>query len=209
MENRYLHFQDELFDSGAEILELVNGRLILYRTFLYNLDCKRLFNALERKTAWESGSIFIGGKKQIIPRLNSWYADESYTFTYSGIKLKPHLWYSELSEIRELLRNELSLNFNSCLLNLYRNGNDSVAWHCDDEPELGRNPIIASLSLGAPRKFAIRSLHDHNDKHTIVLPHGSLLIMEGEIQHRYEHQVPKEKNISSPRINLTFRNIIN
>ena len=204
-----MQFQDELFDSGPEKVDLVNGRLILYRTFLYKLGCQRLFEALKNKTQWEGGSIYIGGKQQEIPRLNAWYAHDSHTFTYSGIRLEPQPWYSELDEIRELLKRELSQTFNSCLLNLYRNGNDSVAWHCDDERELGRNPTIASLSLGAPRKFMIRSLHDHSDKHTIILPSGSLLIMEGEVQHRYEHQVPKERNVTSPRINLTFRNIVN
>ena len=209
MEDNYLHFQDELFDSGPEILELTNGRLILYRTFLYELDRKRLFNALHSSTNWESGTIFIGGKNQQIPRLNAWYADQGHTFTYSGIRLAPNAWFKELNEIRNLIHKKLSLTFNSCLLNLYRNGKDSVAWHCDDEEELGRKPLIASVSLGAERKFTIRALHNHEEKHTIALPNGSLLIMEGEVQHRYEHQVPKEKNINSPRINLTFRNIVN
>ena len=209
MENRNLQFQDELFDSGPEIIDLTNGRLILYRTFLYDLGCQELFKALNKKTKWQGGSIFIGGKYVDIPRQNAWYADEAYTFTYSGIRLEPNPWYAELNDIRNIMQSKLSLNFNSCLLNLYRDGNDSVAWHCDDEAELGRNPTIASLSLGAERKFMIRSLHNHEEKYTITLPNGSLLIMEGEVQHRYEHQVPKEKNISAPRINLTFRNIVN
>ncbi|MCM8525193.1 MAG: alpha-ketoglutarate-dependent dioxygenase AlkB [Lentisphaeraceae bacterium] len=204
-----MQFQDELFDSGPEITELVNGRLILYRTFLYDLGCEKLFNALRTKTKWEGGSIFIGGKYVEIPRLNAWYVDDSQTFTYSGIKLQPNSWFEELNEVRRLINSKLSIRFNSCLLNLYRNGSDSVAWHCDDEDELGRNPTIASLSLGAERKFILRSLHDHSERYTITLPNGSLLIMEGEVQHRYEHQVPKEKNISSPRINMTFRNIVN
>ena len=208
MEDIYLQFQDELFDSGPEILELTNGRLILHRTFMYELGCKRLFNALYRTVNWESGSIFIGGKNITIPRLNAWYADKGYTFTYSGIQLKANPWFTELAEIRQYLKQKLELDFNSCLANLYRDGNDSVAWHCDDEEELGRNPQIASISLGAERKFHIRSLHNHNERHTITLPNGSLLIMEGEVQHRYEHQIPKEKHIQTPRINLTFRNIV-
>jgi len=208
MEDIYLHFQDELFDSGPEILDLTNGRLILHRTFLYELGCKRLFDAILSSTKWEGGSIFIAGKNIEIPRLNAWYADQGYTFTYSGIRLEANPWFKELNEIREFVQEKLGYTYNSCLVNLYRDGNDSVAWHCDDEEELGRNPQIASISLGAERKFVIRSLHDHSEKHTITLPNGSLLIMEGEVQHRYEHQVPKEKNISAARINLTFRNIV-
>ena len=204
-----MHFQDELFDSGPEIIELTNSRLIIYRTFLYELGCKRLFDALYTLTEWESGTIFIGGKEQLIPRLNAWYADAGHTFTYSGIRLSPRPWFQELNEIRNFIQSKLSMSFNSCLVNLYRDGSDSVAWHCDDEEELGRNPLIASVSLGAERKFVMRSLHKHDEKYSISLPNGSLLIMEGEVQHRYEHQVPKEKNINSPRINLTFRNIVN
>ena len=209
MEVDNLQFQDELFDSGPEIIELTEGRLILYRSFFKAHDSQRLFNALSQKTAWESGTIFIGGKNIPIPRLNAWYADDNRTFTYSGIRLEPHLWYEELNEIRAHIFNILTLNFNSCLLNLYRDGNDSVAWHCDDEPELGRNPVIASISFGTPRKFTMRSLTNHTEKYTFTLPNGSLLIMEGEVQHRYEHQVPKEKNVSTPRVNLTFRNVLN
>ena len=209
MEGESLHFQDDLFDSSPEISQLTGGNLTLKRNFIPYSDRNRLFDAIYQKTNWESGSIFIGGKNVEIPRLNAWYADEEKTFTYSGIRLTSNPWFEELSEIRQMLFSELNLNFNSCLVNLYRDGNDSVAWHCDDEPELGRNPLIASISLGTERKFVIRSIHDHSEKYTYTLPSGSLLLMEGEVQHRYEHQVPKEKNISSPRINLTFRNIVN
>ena len=124
------------------------------------------------------------------------------------MQLQPATWYKELAEIKDELLRQTSGRYNSCLLNLYRNGNDSVAWHCDDEPELGRNPTIASISFGAQRKFILRSLNDKNDKITLKLPHNSLLIMEGEVQHRYEHMVPKEKRVSEARVNLTFRQIV-
>ena len=202
-----MHFQDELFDSGEEIFELNSGRLVLKRNFLNKSTAERTFFTIKEKTLWESTTLFIAGRHIPVPRLNAWYADEGMTYTYSGVKLQPSPWYEELAEIRNKLFEQTQVKYNSCLLNLYRDGNDSVAWHCDDEPELGRNPLIASLSFGTERKFVMRSLTDKNEKLTIKLPHNSLLTMEGEIQHRYEHMVPKEKGISEARVNLTFRQI--
>ena len=203
-----MQFQDELFDSGREIFNLTCGWLILLRNLFDNNTADQLFFAIKEKTDWESGKIFIAGKYRPIPRLNAWYADDGKTYTYSGIELNPKSWYRELYVIKQEVNLKTDSSFNSCLLNLYRDGNDSVAWHCDDEPELGRNPFIASVSLGVERKFTIRSLNNKNDKLTLRLPHNSLLLMEGEVQHRYEHMIPKENNISGARVNLTFRTIL-
>lgn len=202
-----MQFQDELFDSKREFFNLTGGRLILIRNFLKSQVAEELFHQFNAKTTWEQNQLFIANRYVDIPRLNAWYADSAQSYTYSGIQLQPLPEYAELKRLRHRLINETGLQLNSCLLNCYRDGQDSVAWHCDDEPELGRNPTIVSISLGAERKFMIRSLNDHNEKLCLLLPHNSLLIMEGEIQHRYEHQVPKEANVSQRRINLTFRQI--
>lgn len=208
MNDNNQYFQEELFTSSPEIIQLHGGELVFYRNFFEIAQANTLFDELLQKTAWETSYLQIAGKTIPIPRQNAWYGDPNKSYTYSNIKLLAKPWFSTLNVIRQKISSTLSLQFNSCLLNLYRNENDSVAWHCDDEPELGRNPLIVSVSLGATRKFTLRSLNNHQEKLTLNLTHGSLLIMQGEIQHRYEHQIPKEKVKKTSRINLTFRNII-
>ena len=200
-------FQEDLFDCGPEVFHLQDSTLTLYRKFLCSERADYLFHAIKEKVNWEQSDINIAGRTIPIPRLNAWYADKDKDYSYSGIKLPRHDWLEELEEIRREIFDKCAQHFNSCLLNYYRDGNDSVSWHSDNEPELGHNPLIASVSFGVERKFTIRKLHNHQDKLTIVLPHSSLFIMEGALQHLYEHQVPKEKKISGGRLNLTFRNI--
>jgi alkylated DNA repair dioxygenase AlkB len=144
------------------------------------------------------------GKQVLFPRLTSWYGDKDKPYSFSGITLNPHAWSEELLIIKSKIEPISETVFNSVLLNLYRDGNDSISWHTDAEKELGRNPIIASVNFGAERKFQIKH-NETGEIHDIILKHGSLLIMKGELQHFWKHQIPKQKNINKPRVNLTFR----
>ena len=156
---------------------------------------------------WETGFITIFGKTHQIPRLQAWYADNEVEYTYSGKKLQRHNWNNLLLEIKEKIENITSFKFNSVLANLYRDGNDSMGLHSDDEKELGKNPVIASLSLGETREIYFKH---KNKKLNLVIPQasGQLLLMYGKTQQYWKHEIKKTKKIKKPRINLTFRNII-
>lgn len=139
-----------------------------------------------------------------IPRLQAWYGDNYQAYTYSGLTMKALPWTPELGELRKRIEQHTGFLFNSCLANLYRDGNDTVGWHSDDEPELGVNPTIASLSLGESRDFQLKHKIT-KEKLTIPLKTGGLLLMSGETQHYWQHCIPRTKRVKSPRINLTFR----
>ena len=156
---------------------------------------------------WETGFITIFGKTHQIPRLQAWYADNKIEYTYSGKKLQRHDWNKLLLEIKEEIENITSFKFNSVLANLYRDGNDSMGLHSDDEKELGKKPVIASLSLGEAREIYFKH---KNKKLNLIIPQasGQLLVMHGKTQEYWKHEIKKTKKIKKPRINLTFRNII-
>ena len=159
--------------------------------------------------SWRQDSITVRGRTHLLPRLQQWYGDEGSVYSYAGIKMEPLPWLPYLQEIREDLERVVGKPFNSVLLNLYRNGSDTVGWHADDEPELGVDPVIASISLGAERDL----LFKHNDPNVradrvrIALAHGSLLVMSGQTQRCWKHSLPRRARVTLPRINLTFRNI--
>jgi len=157
---------------------------------------------------WRQDSIRIAGKNIAVPRLQNWYGDEGMDYSYSGIRLTPLPWPEPLLAIKRQVEDISQQRFNSVLANYYRDGNDSVDWHSDDEPELGPQPIIASLSLGATRTFTLK----HRFKkqlapQKIPLQHGSLLVMSGTTQSHWLHRIGKDKHVDQPRINLTFRQI--
>ena len=156
---------------------------------------------------WETGFIKIFGKTHQIPRLQAWYADNEIEYTYSGKKLQRHNWNNLLLEIKEKIENITSFKFNSVLANLYRDGNDSMGLHSDDEKELGKKPVIASLSLGESREIYFKH---KNKKLDLMIPQasGQLMVMHGKTQEYWKHEIKKTKKIKKPRINLTFRNII-
>jgi alkylated DNA repair dioxygenase AlkB len=156
---------------------------------------------------WETGFIKIFGKTHQIPRLQSWYADDGIEYTYSGKKLQRHNWNKTLIEIKQEIESITSIKFNSVLANLYRNGNDSMGLHSDNEKELGINPVIASLSLGESRDIHFKH---KNIKTSINIPQisGQLIVMYGQTQKYWKHEIKKTKKFKKPRINLTFRNII-
>ena len=156
---------------------------------------------------WETGFIKIFGKTHQIPRLQAWYADNEVEYTYSGKKLQRHNWNNLLLEIKEKIENITSFKFNSVLANLYRDGNDSMGLHSDNEKELGKKPVIASLSLGETREIYFKH---KNKKLNLIIPQasGQLIVMHGKTQEYWKHEIKKTKKIKKPRINLTFRNII-
>lgn len=190
-----------------EKIVLKDGWIRFIPTFLNEDIANQLFEHLQQTIQWQQGEIVLFGKKHATPRLEAFCADDQKSYGYSGQRLITHEFTKELNEIRQKLTLEIGTSFNSVLLNLYRTGNDSNGWHADNEPELGKNPIIASLSLGATRRFDLK----HNttkEQHSFHLNSGSLLIMGGELQHHWKHQIAKTKKVNDPRINLTFRNII-
>ena len=199
--------QTELFPEELNShWQLAGGELQLIRDFLPGPVHRTLFEQLSANLAWEQTRIRMAGKLIPIPRLNAWYGEDGAAYRYSGTRFQALLWADPLIRIRELIEQRCGHSFNSVLANLYRDGQDSVAWHADDEPELGRDPFIASLSLGQQRRFQLKHRRDKSiHRIDIELPDNSLLLMGGALQHHWLHQVPKTRKPIGPRINLTFR----
>ena len=183
--------------SGLEGFELREGFLTPGRT-------GELMAGLLETVPWEVEEITIFQKVIPCPRLTAWYGDEGAGYMYSGIPHEPLPWTAELEALRDEVSAATGARFNSVLLNRYRGGEDSVSWHRDDEPELGRDPVIASLSLGATRRFKLRHLAT-KETHSLDLNDGSLLLMSGPSQREWEHCLTKTKRAVGERINLTFR----
>lgn len=198
-----LEIQDE-HRNGR--LDLPDAEINFYEDFFDQNESKRLFDSLLLKINWRRDKIKIFNKELFIPRLNAWYSDPGLLYAYSGIKLEPNKWNEDLIFIKERIANRIGVSFNSVLINLYRDGNDSMGWHQDDEKELGINPIIASVSLGQERLFQLKHIKNKAVSiKNISLSNGSLLLMQGPTQHFWKHQIPKTKRQVNPRINLTFR----
>lgn len=161
-----------------------------------------------RNISWKQDCIKFFGKTLPLPRLTSWYGDPGASYKYSGIQSDPNPWNKGLLYLREKIEQSTGYEFNSVLLNWYRNGLDSLNWHADDERELGENPVIASASFGANRDFLFKNKYDERAKIKISLPSGSLVIMRGDTQDNWVHSVPKRKTVTRSRFNLTFRKII-
>jgi len=167
-----------------------------------------LFVAVRDGVAWERHRIRLFGRDVDAPRLSCWIGDADATYTYSRMRYTPRPWPEALLAIRGRLRAECGADFNGVLANLYRDGNDGMGWHSDDEPELGAHPLIASVSLGATRRFVIRHRGNRSRRLEIELAHGSLLLMGGATQAHYRHALPKTARAVGARINLTFRRLI-
>lgn len=201
--------QSPLFDSAPrEQLLSLDGDVYLLTQWLPATLADDYFHELLETLAWQQSRIRMYGQEHAIPRLNAWYGDPGCRYGYSGTRFEPLPWTETLTHIRERLTATLGVAFNSMLANCYRDGRDSVAWHSDDEPELGRNPVIASVSLGATRRFTLKHKSRRDIRPLAVdLTHGSLLVMSGPTQHHWLHQVAKTTRIVDERINLTFRYI--
>lgn len=205
--------QAELFyqgtdPGGCEEIELEGALLRLWpRAFSAN-DSKALLDTLLETIPWRQETLWIAGQERLVPRLQCWMGDHGSLYGYSGMRLEPEPWNNTVLEIRKQVESLVSESFNSVLLNLYRSGQDSVSWHADDESELGKDPLIASVSLGVERTFELRHKHDKSHpKRQILLPNGSILLMGKGCQDNWLHQLPKVKGLEEPRINLTFRTI--
>jgi alkylated DNA repair dioxygenase AlkB len=184
------------------------GADVRYFADAFAREADALRDALLAEIPWERHRIRLFGREVDSPRLSCWIGDTGTEYTYSRMRFEPRAWTPSLAAIRDALATRFSLRFNSVLANLYRNGQDSMGWHSDDEPELGREPVIASLSLGAPRKFRFRSRETRKVAGSIELAHGSLLVMAGATQRLYQHDLPRNARLDDARINLTFREIL-
>ncbi|QNH05256.1 alpha-ketoglutarate-dependent dioxygenase AlkB [Pseudomonas sp. B11D7D] len=162
-------------------------------------------HALVEQTPWQQPELFIHGRYHRTPRLTAWYGDPAAGYRYSGKIHQPLLWTPLLDEIRQQVVRAVGQPLNAVLLNYYRDGQDSMGWHSDAEPELGRDPLIASLNLGGSRRFDLRRVGSTRIEHSLTLEHASLLVMRGPTQHHWQHQVAKTRQACAPRLNLTYR----
>ena len=186
-------------------IKIKDGELYYDRFFFSNIEANKYFNLLKKEIQWQQDNIKIFGKIYLQPRLTALYANNNKSYSYSNIKMQPITFTPTLFDIKSKIEKRINSQFTSCLLNLYRNGQDSNGWHADNEKELGLNPVIASLSLGAERVFHMKHRNDKKEKLKINLTNGSLLVMRGKTQHHWLHQIPKTRKKVEERINLTFR----
>jgi alkylated DNA repair dioxygenase AlkB len=195
-------------DLVAERLPMPDAKVTFYRNFFGWQESNQLFQILLNEINWRQDRMKLYGKEVDLPRKTAWYGEPNKAYTFSGIHLDPAPWTPALLQVKQRIEEVAAIEFNSVLLNLYRHGNDSISWHTDAESELGENPIIGSVSFGGARRFMFRHRLDPDVKTEVELTHGSLLMMAGETQHFWQHQIPKTARKVDPRINLTFRVII-
>lgn len=188
-------------------MPLADADLAFDPRWLDETSADRLLEALRDGIAWENHRVVLFGREHASPRLSCWIGDPGTAYRYSGTLFEPRPWPPLLLPVRERLCAELGTAFNSVLANRYRNGQDCMGWHSDAEPELGTEPVIASLSLGATRRFVLKHRRDPQLRQAIELPHGSLLVMAGATQRHYRHALPRTARPVGERINLTFRRI--
>lgn len=199
--------QSDLFQPSTPstyVLPMQQGNTVLYSRFLLTHEADKYFQQLRGSLAWRQDHIKLYGREVKIPRLQAWYGDAEASYQYSGLLMQPLPWTPPLSALKNRCEQQTQTQFNSVLANLYRDGQDSMGWHSDDEPELGSQPVIASLSLGQSRNFDFRHKHT-GEKIRIPLHHGDLLVMSGSTQQYWQHGISKTRKVLSERINLTFR----
>jgi alkylated DNA repair dioxygenase AlkB len=198
---------DLLFNTEPLILNLPDAEIIYYPEFFDKEQADKIYSELLQEIAWQQDLITVFGKTHPQPRLTALYGNEGKPYSYSNITMQPHPWNTLLQKIKYHIETTTECQFTTVLLNQYRDGKDSNGWHADNEKGLGTNPIIASLSFGAERVFQLKHNTIANAKKSIVLEHGSLLLMKGSTQHFWKHQIPKTAKPIGNRINLTFRSI--
>lgn len=176
--------------------------------FKLNLDTEFIYQDILSKASWRDDKIKIFGKEHSQPRKVAWYSEQEISYTYSGIRLTSSGIPPFLKEIKDKVEAACLHDFNSVLINYYRDGHDYMGWHSDDEKELGEKPVIASLSFGHARDFILRQKENHHNKIKLSLGDGELLIMKGSCQENWQHALPKRLRVSEGRINLTFRKIL-
>ena len=186
-------------------LHLSDADITYSPNFIAASEATRIFETLQHETPWQQDDIKVFGKVYAQPRLTALYGINQKTYSYSNIEMTPHALTPTLSDLKQKVDQTCEVNFTTMLLNYYRDGKDSNGWHADNEKELGKNPIIASLSFGEERFFHLKHRTDKTLKHKLLLQHGSLLLMKGETQHKWLHQIPKTAKQIQGRINITFR----
>jgi alkylated DNA repair dioxygenase AlkB len=184
-----------------------DGMVNYYGKVLASKEADQYFNSLMQNILWENDEVIIFGKHIVTKRKVAWYGDSDCSYTYSNTTKQALAWTKELSYLKQIVEELAETKFNSCLLNLYHNGNEGMGWHSDDEKSLGKNNTIASLSFGAERNFSFKQKHTEQIV-SLVLEHGSLLIMKDATQTNWLHSLPKSKSVAQSRINLTFRTIV-
>ena len=194
-----------LFPITKQHFDLPNAEIEYFPTFFGELQANELFIKLKNEIPWQQDNITVYGKSYAQPRLTALFGNEGKPYSYSNIVMQPHFWNPLTMFIKDKVEDVTGEKFSTVLLNLYRDGKDSNGWHADNEKELGRNPVIASVSFGAVRPFYLKHNSIENQRLKIDLEHGSLLLMKGETQHFWKHQIAKTAKPISPRINLTFR----
>jgi len=195
-----------VISSGDNLLPF-GGELYYIENFISRSKSDDYFNQLFTEIRWKQEPIKIFGKEIMQPRLTAWYGDVEKSYTYSGITMTANHWIHPLLEIKSLADNISGEESTSVLMNLYRDGNDALGWHRDNEKMLGPAPVIASVSLGAVRTFQLRNYRDKKNLLSLDLHPGSLVIMKGDSQKEWEHRVPRTSKKVGARINLTFRRI--
>lgn len=193
---------------GLQPLPLVDADIAFDPHWLDEAEADRLLHRLRDGIEWETHRIRLFGREHESPRLSCWIGDPGTAYRYSGTLFDPRPWPQALLPLRERLSTELGVDFNSVLANRYRDGRDCMGWHSDGEAELGPAPVIASLSLGAARRFALKHRSDPKVRRVLELPHGSLLVMAGQTQRHYRHALPRTSRPVGERVNLTFRRIV-
>ena len=198
--------QASLFsDETPQQLHLPDSDICYFPNFINSAEATHIFETLKKETPWQQDDIKVFGKVYAQPRLTALYGINQKTYSYSNIEMIPHPLTPTLANLKQLVDETSTANFTTVLLNYYRDGKDSNGWHADNEKELGKNPIIASLSFGQERFFHLKHRTDKTLKHKLLLQHGSLLLMKGETQHHWLHQIPKTAKPIDGRINITFR----
>ena len=198
----------DLFSQEKQDFILPNAELIYVPNFFDKELANQYFDRINTETDWQHNDITVFGKTYKEPRLTALYSDTDQPYGYSNLIMYPKPFTNVLKGIKSKVEAFSDYNFNTLLINLYRNGDDSNGWHADNERELGVNPIIASVSFGEERPFHFKHRTIKEERHKLILEHGSLLIMKGEMQHHWLHQIAKTKKQVAPRINLTFRQLI-
>lgn len=208
-------FFDSIFEKEQKYIEeendfksLPDAEISFYPYFFDESESNLIFEKLSNEIKWRQDKIKLYGKEMDLPRKTAWYGELDKTYKFSGIQLFPEPWTSTLLQIKTKIESIANVEFNSVMMNLYRDGKDGISWHTDAEPELGKNPTIGSVSFGDSRRFMLKHKNDKNLKTEILLTNGSFLLMSGTTQHFWKHQIPKTAKKVGARINLTFRTII-
>lgn len=198
----------DLFSKEKQEFNLPDAQLIYYTNCFSKTESDTYFERLRTTTNWQEDDITIFGKTYKQPRLTALYSNTEKSYSYSSMTMYPNIFSKDILDIKSKVESLSNHNFNTVLLNFYRNGNDSNGWHADNEKELGKHPVIASVTFGEERPFHFKHRTLKEQRHKLILKHGSLLIMKGQMQEHWLHQIAKTKKDIGERINLTFRNLI-